>query len=88
VFSYKFAILHKINKSASKVQIFFFIKKKYTFFLHISKKSCTFAAQNNSFAVFSPRRGNMSKAREGYGHIEKGVLSALFWHSGISQIHT
>ena len=61
----------KNNKSASKVQIFYFFYKIHTFLLHISKKSCTFAAQNESFAVFSPRRGNMFQTREGIQDILK-----------------
>ena len=43
------------DKSASKVQIFYFFYKIHTFFLHISNILCIFAAQNRSFAVFSSR---------------------------------
>ena len=65
----------------------------------MSKKSCNFAAQNESFAVFFPHYvvgtivsahvRDMSQEVSGRdtGHIEKGVLSALFWLTGISQIH-
>jgi len=56
-------------------------------YLHIRIFYCTFAAQNGSFVVFlltsrevCPKRGR------GYGHIGKGVFSALFWLLGISQI--
>ena len=40
--------------------------KKSTQILHISKIICTFAAQNESFAVSSPRRGDMSFGRVRY----------------------
>ena len=35
------------------------------------------------FAVFSSRRGYMSFGWVNTGHIEKGVLRALFWLTGI-----
>ena len=69
----------KFNKSAWKVQIF----------LHISKFCCTFAAQNESFAVLSPRWGYMSFGWVIYRTYWKRRLKRFvlaFWNLANSQL--